>query len=153
MTKKVIKSLPNDKHRCNWVSFPTCVMKTVSKNLKKTHNCTLPFLNEDENVNDCSNDVALKTIKELKKALNQQEYYDCLDVKSCNTVRFTASAYFYFVYTYPFTVFQFYYRDFIIEEFEDSYVYSRGGSRIVSSQFLDFFSRESRLVIVSSRNF
>ena len=122
-TKKIIRSLPNSKHPCNWIDYPTCIMNSLSKRVDKVHNCTLPFLDRRSSVDECSNPIALQSIKEMKAALKKQEYDGCLDLKSCNDVQFTPEL-FARGGENPRTDIEFYYKSFIIEDITDSYVYS-----------------------------
>ena len=44
------------------------------------------FLIKNTTLDQCSNDITLKGIKDLKKALEQEQFGDCTDQKLCNNI-------------------------------------------------------------------
>ena len=124
ISKKIISSLPTKDQPCVWIDYPTCVLDTISKNVAENHNCSLAFLPKAKGAKLCSNEVTLTYIKEIKSALQKKEYEECLDIKSCETIIYSQTSSYDFNYKNPYTTLQFSYREFIVEEFVDSYVYS-----------------------------
>ena len=117
--------MPNEKHPCSLIDYPTCVMNSITKKIQNSDNCIIPPTKKhDEMLDYCPNTIALKAIKELKKALKQDEYDNCKDIKLCNDVQFKAREIEVPVRQTPFTGFLFQYDGFIVEHLEDSYVYS-----------------------------
>ena len=53
----------------------------------------MPFLDQTYEIEDCNTSKALQAIKEIKKALELQEFGKCLDLKPCNHVQFTINDY------------------------------------------------------------
>ena len=124
MSKRVISSLPTKDQPCVWVDYPTCILETIGNRILEDHECSLPFLHQDKKLQQCSNDLTLKFIKEIKSALQTKEYESCLDIKSCDTITFSQSNAYSFNYKNPYTQMQFSFKEFIVEEILDSYVYS-----------------------------
>ena len=54
----------------------------------------MPFLDQIDDIAECNNMKALQAIKEIKRALEQQEFGNCLDLKPCNHVQFIVNEYF-----------------------------------------------------------
>ena len=107
------------------INYPTCIMQSISKKFKENYNCSLPFLNETDDLENCNNTKALQAIKEIKKALEQQEFGKCLDLKPCNHVQFTINDYHFSHSPYnPITNIQFSFKGFLVEYVEDSYLYN-----------------------------
>ena len=126
MKKTIIRSLPTRDNPCVYEDYSTCISNTVQETVKQDHHCYISFLgNKNGELNHCPNNVSLSMIKEIKNALKKKQYKTCLDKKPCNAVDFTFS---YDQFSpqslNPYTTLSFYFKDFIVEEVKDSYVYS-----------------------------
>lgn len=127
MKKTVLKSLPTKEELCVWENYNSCIRKLFKENVKQVFNCSISFLGQNNmaNLAPCSNQVTLDTIKEIKIALNQNKYGECQDVKPCNHVEYIADK----VSTHPYrtvrwTEIRILFKNFIVEEIVDSYVYN-----------------------------
>ena len=125
ITKRIINSLPSDENPCTQIDYPSCVLDSIIEKAKEIHNCTIAFLSKKDSTEVCSNSVTLTYIKEIKKALKLKNYGDCKDLKQCKDVRYKSKiVYTNFIPGKPISDFKIYYAEFILEQLEDSYVYS-----------------------------
>ena len=99
-------------------------MESFKKMAKEEYNCSLQFLSKVDNLEDCSNPVSLNLIKRMKKAMNQNFYGQCVDIKTCYDVQYTLEINAPYASLNPNTDFQFYFKNYNVEHLEDSYVYS-----------------------------
>ena len=84
--KTIINSLPTRNEPCNTIDYATCVKNAILEELKDQYNCSLLFLIKNTTLDQCSNDITLKGIKDLKTALEQEQFGDCTDQKLCNNI-------------------------------------------------------------------
>ena len=124
--KEVIKSLPTQNENCVSVDYETCALDTIKRNAIEQHNCSLPFFSNEKKLPQCSNEMTLVKIKEIKMALSNKEgkYRNCKDDKPCNIVNFqltnAESAIQYEDDTNISSV-KLLFRDYIVEEITDTY--------------------------------
>lgn len=93
--------------------------------VNEVHNCTITFLSKGNSREVCSKSVTLDIIKKIKQALHLKQFGDCQDLKPCKDVRYQKEETFSnFNPRNPTTEFMIYYAVFMVEQLEDSYVYS-----------------------------
>ena len=125
LKKIILKSLPTKEETCAWENFNTCIKKSFLMKAQQLHNCSLPFLEQNGLLSSCSNQISLKMIKEIKLALKMNRYGNCQDVKPCNHVEYVVDK----IASYPrantrWSEIRLKFKNFIVEEIVDSYVYN-----------------------------
>lgn len=124
LEKTVLKSLPTKDEACVWENYNSCIRKSFIAKVKEEYNCSLKFLGQNE-LPSCSSEISLKIIKEIKIALQQNKFGFCLDVKPCNHVKYvTKKKSMMRKNNVKWTEFRIKFKDFIVEEIVDSYVYN-----------------------------
>ena len=120
--------MPTRDSPCVYEDYSTCISNTVQETVQRDHQCYISFLgnkNGENEMKHCPNNVSLSMIKEIKNALKQKQYKTCLDKKPCKAVDFTLGYDYFSPNSHnPYTTLSFYFKDFIVEEVKDSYVYS-----------------------------
>ena len=122
--------MPTRDENCVLIDYPTCVLNAINYGVIQEYNCSLGFFPNDQALPYCSDGLILLKIKEMKMALYQKEYKNCIDDKSCNVVHFhltnPENAY-YVPKDYDFSNYvevRIQFEDFIVEEITDTYVYN-----------------------------
>ena len=82
----IVQSLPTKADPCNPTNYLGCVIKNFNSNLKKMHDCFLPFLAPNGAKNHCSNNVSLIAINLLKHFTTSDEYGTCKNIRPCDSV-------------------------------------------------------------------
>ena len=118
--------MPTREENCVLVDYTTCVKSTINLETITEHNCSLAFLSNPEGFPHCSGNVTLAKIKDIKMALSMKEFKSCIDDKPCNVVNFEIAN--------PesairasfgnFVNVKIYFKDFIVMDITDSYVYN-----------------------------
>ena len=72
----------------------------------------------------CDNEVTLRLVKQIKDALMKNQYETCQDIKPCNSVTYKMTSTYNFSYLIPPTTMYFSYKDLMVEESKDEYVYN-----------------------------
>ena len=124
ISKKIIKALPSKENPCVWKDYASCVLETFDQKTKEVYNCSLPFLEETNLFGFCDNEVTLRLVKQIKDALTKNQYETCQDIKPCNSVTYKMTSTYNFSYLIPPTTMYFSYKDLMVEEFKDEYVYN-----------------------------